>query len=306
MADLRNDLHLMELSKEDALIEVEKLKKAMKQKEDLHQKQIELINAELQKYEISSRLDQRDVTIEGLYDQIKAKEGEINKLNKRIKDLVETVNILKRKEQNTSIDKDIMAEIAHITSRDHSEMEEFSNELIETLRKEVMTLRKDNHFLKKDVDSKDKLIKQYKETHGDMRQSMNKVEEMKHSIEVMRSEGLEQMKQTLLQKDQIITQKENELATIRQEADERIDELEVQVQKYMIETEEKDAKIRALNRKLGNAPSADVAIEEEARIDNTKLKEVIKQLNKDHEAEREQLMKEITNLEATVEELRKS
>jgi hypothetical protein len=101
-----------------------------------------MLQSELRGLEEGAKRDQRDATIETLYEQIKTKEADILKLNKKVKELSETVNILKNKELNTSIDREIMAEIAHITSRDQSDQEEFSSELIETLKKEILSLRK--------------------------------------------------------------------------------------------------------------------------------------------------------------------
>jgi|JI6StandDraft_1071083.scaffolds.fasta_scaffold34159_2 hypothetical protein len=101
-----------------------------------------MLQSELRGLEEGAKRDQRDATIEALYEQIKTKEADILKLNKKVKELSEAVNILKNKELNTSIDREIMAEIAHITSRDQSDQEEFSSELIETLKKEILSLRK--------------------------------------------------------------------------------------------------------------------------------------------------------------------
>lgn len=101
-----------------------------------------MLQSELRGLEEGAKRDQRDATIEALYEQIKTKEADILKLNKKVKELSEAVNILNLKELNTSIDREIMAEIAHITSRDQSDQEEFSSELIETLKKEILSLRK--------------------------------------------------------------------------------------------------------------------------------------------------------------------
>jgi len=78
---------------------------------------------------------------------------------------------------------------------------------------------------------------------------------------------------------------------VKQEAEERIDELETQLQNCLLEIHQKDARIRELNQKFGNPPNAELDhLEAEgvgAEVNSTrKLKDVIKQLNKDHEAER--------------------
>lgn len=127
MAGLRNNLHLMEMNKDDALSELEKLKKAMRHAEDLYEKKLDMLNAEIARMDEMSKRDQRDATIENLYEQIKTKEGDILKLNKKVRELTETVAFLKKKEQNTSIDRDIMAEIVQMNSRDQDDMEEYSN-----------------------------------------------------------------------------------------------------------------------------------------------------------------------------------
>ena len=101
-----------------------------------------MLQSELRGLEEGAKRDQRDATIEALYEQIKTKEADILKLNKKVKELSEAVNILKNKELNTSIDREIMEDIAHITRRDQSDQEEFSSELIETLKKEILSLRK--------------------------------------------------------------------------------------------------------------------------------------------------------------------